>query len=190
MSKPTSYVGIDVAKSELVVALLDHDLEHFCVANGPEGHAKIVAECRRCKAAVIVLEATGGYERAIVAELAAAALPVVVVNPRQVRDFAGATGELAKTDAIDAAILARFGKAIQPEIRPLPDEKRGNCRRNSRSSPVDRHASGRGTSSSSGGLEVRRREHSSRTRRPGSADRGHRPRPRQDDPRNAGLARV
>jgi transposase len=123
MSEPTLYVGVDVAKSGLEVALLGTDLDRFSVANEPEGHARIVAECRRRNVAAIVLEATGGYERALVAELAAASLPVVVVNPRQVRDFARATGQLAKTDAIDAAILAQFGKAIQPEIRPLPDSK-------------------------------------------------------------------
>lgn len=71
----------------------------------------------------VVLEATGGYERAAVAALLAEGLPVVVANPRQVRDFAKATGKLAKTDAIDALVLARFAQVIQPEIRPLPDEK-------------------------------------------------------------------
>lgn len=69
----------------------------------------------------IVLESTGGYQRAVVAALAAAGLPVVVVNPRQVRDFARAVGILAKTDALDAAVLARFGARINPELRPLPD---------------------------------------------------------------------
>ena len=123
MSEPTFYVGVDVAKGQLEVALLGTDLECLSVANESEGHARIVAECRRRNVAAIVLEATGGYERALVAELAAAALPVVVVNPRQVRDFARATGQLAKTDAINAAILAQFAKAIQPEIRPLPDSK-------------------------------------------------------------------
>jgi transposase len=69
----------------------------------------------------IVLEASGGYEIAAAAELAAAGLPVAVVNPRQVRDFARATGRLAKTDAIDARVLAHFGELIQPQSRPLPD---------------------------------------------------------------------
>lgn len=67
-----------------------------------------------------MVESTGGYERSIVAELDAAGLPVVDVNPRQVRDFARATGRLAKTDAIDATVLARFGRAVEPEVRPLP----------------------------------------------------------------------
>jgi len=71
---------------------------------------------------VIVIEATGGYERSIVAELAAAGLPVVVINPRQVRDFARATGRLAKTDRIDALVLAKFGAAVEPPQRALPDQ--------------------------------------------------------------------
>ena len=69
----------------------------------------------------IVVEATGGLERALVGALGAGGLPVVVVNPRQVRDFARATGRLAKTDVIDAGLLARFGEALEPEVRPLPD---------------------------------------------------------------------
>jgi transposase len=123
MSEPALYVGVDVAKRGLEVALLGAELDRLSVANEPEGHARIVEECRGRNVVAIVLEATGGYERALVAELAAASLPVVVVNPRQVRDFARATGQLAKTDAIDAAVLAQFGKAIKPEIRPIPDEK-------------------------------------------------------------------
>lgn len=90
-------------------------------ANTPAGHAAIVAHLSAVDVRVIVIEATGGYERAIVAELAAAGLPVVVVNPRQVRDFARALGRLAKTDRIDAAVLADFGVAIQPPQRALPD---------------------------------------------------------------------
>ena len=123
MSEPMCFVGVDVAKGGLEVALLGAKLDRLRVANEPEGHAQIVDACRGRKVVAIVLEATGGYERALVAELAAASLPVVVVNPRQVRDFARATGQLAKTDAIDAAVLAQFAKAIKPEIRPIPDEK-------------------------------------------------------------------
>ncbi len=72
---------------------------------------------------LVLLEATGGFERAVVGALAAAGLPVAVVNPRQVRDFARATGRLAKTDRIDAGILARFAEAIRPACKPLPDEE-------------------------------------------------------------------
>lgn len=91
------------------------------VANNPAGHTALVKRLSAMDVRVIVVEATGGYERVIVAELAAARLPVVVVNPRQVRDFARALGRLAKTDQIDAAVLADFGQAIQPPQRPLAD---------------------------------------------------------------------
>jgi len=78
---------------------------------------------RLCQVApvAVVLEATGGYERAAVAALATAGVPVAVVNPRQVRDFAKATGRLAKTDALDATVLAHFAEAVRPQPRPLPD---------------------------------------------------------------------
>ena len=76
---------------------------------------------RHLAPALVVLEATGGYERAAVAAIAATQLPVVVVNPRQVRDFARATGQLAKTDRIDADILALFAERVRPTPRPLPD---------------------------------------------------------------------
>ncbi len=73
--------------------------------------------------ALVVLEASGGYERPVVAALAAAGLPVAVVNPRQARDFAKATGKLGKTDELDARALAHFGEAVRPEVRPVPDEQ-------------------------------------------------------------------
>jgi transposase len=113
-------VGIDVSKESLDVDFAP-SREPLRFTNAPADHAAIVTRLSSVKIRIIVLEATGGYERAIVAELAAAGLPVVVVNPRQVRDFARALGRLAKTDAIDAAVLADFGLAIQPPQRPLPD---------------------------------------------------------------------
>lgn len=113
-------VGIDVSKARLDVDFSD-DRGAFNTDNDPAGHARIVHALKDAGASRIVLEATGGYERVIVAELAAAGLPVVVVNPRQVRDFAKATGRLAKTDAIDAKVLALFAIAIQPPLRPLDD---------------------------------------------------------------------
>jgi transposase len=121
LSQQVISVGIDVSKEAL-------DVEFAPVrgpvrlANDPAGHTMLVRQLCKSKASigVVVIEATGGYERAVVAELAAANLPVVVVNPRQVRDFARAKGRLAKTDQIDAAILADFGLAIQPPQRPLP----------------------------------------------------------------------
>ena len=119
---PILAAGIDVSKARLDVDFSD-DRGAFSTDNDPAGHARIVQGLKDAGASRIVLEATGGFERAIVAELAAAGLPVVVVNPRQVRDFAKATGRLAKTDAIDAKVLALFGIAIQPPLRPLDDRQ-------------------------------------------------------------------
>ena len=113
-------IGIDVSKDRLDVATPDGTTQW---PNDPDGHQQLIKHFAKWPLEAIVLEATGGYERAVVAELAVAGLPVVVVNPRQVRDFARATGRLAKTDAIDAGILAQFGQAIRPEKRPLPSEK-------------------------------------------------------------------
>ena len=115
-------VGIDVSKNQLDVAF-DPPAVTLTLANDPQGHEALVEHLRTQAVQSIVIEATGGYERPVVGELIAANLPVVVINPRQVRDFARATGKLAKTDAIDAAVLAQFGRAVQPELRPLPDEK-------------------------------------------------------------------
>lgn len=115
------FVGIDVAKADLVVSLLPPG-ERFTVDNDERGVRTLVERLRTLTPTLIVLEATGGYELLGVAALAAAALPVVVVNPRQVRDFAKATGQLAKTDRIDADILARFADVVRPAVRPLVDE--------------------------------------------------------------------
>lgn len=118
------WVGIDVAKATLDVAVRPTD-ERWAVANDEAGIRTLVDQLRRVAPAQVVLEATGGYELAAVSALAAAHLPVVVVNPRQVRDFAKATGRLAKTDQLDAAVLARFAERVQPEARPLapPDQQ-------------------------------------------------------------------
>jgi len=113
-------IGIDVAKAELVVATRP-DGERWTVANDERGVRTLVERLRAAPPELIVLEATGGYELLCVAALAAAALPVVVVNPRQVRDFARATGQLAKTDRIDADILALFAERVRPAVRALPD---------------------------------------------------------------------
>jgi transposase len=115
------FVGIDVAKAELVVSVLPN-AERFTVANDERGVRTLVERLRSIGAQLIVLEATGGYELLAVAALVAAALPAIVVNPRQVRDFAKATGQLAKTDRIDADILARFADVVRPALRPMPDE--------------------------------------------------------------------
>lgn len=113
------FVGIDVAKVELVIAT-HPDGERWTVANDERGVHALVERLRPMTPTLIVLEATGGYELLGVAALAAAELPVVVVNPRQVRDFARATGQLAKTDRLDADILARFAEKVRPAVRPIP----------------------------------------------------------------------
>lgn len=114
-------VGIDVSKDWLDMHLLAGSVaERF--ENSSEGRSALVDRLKPLVVERIVVEATGGYERLLVAELAAAKLPVVVVNPRHVRDFAKALGRLAKTDRIDAEVLARFAEAVRPEFRPLPNE--------------------------------------------------------------------
>ena len=114
------FVGIDVAKAELVVTVLP-SADRFAAPNDELGVRALTVRLRALGPTLIVLEATGGYELLCVAGLAAAALPVVVVNPRQVRDFAKATGQLAKTDRIDADMLARFADVVRPAVRPLAD---------------------------------------------------------------------
>ena len=121
------FVGVDVAKAELVVGTLP-DPERWTVANDERGVGTLVERLWSASPELIVLEATGGYELLAVAGLAAAGLPVVVVNPRQLRDFARATGQLAKTDRLDADILARFADRVRPPVRPVA----GNCSRCSR----------------------------------------------------------
>jgi transposase len=121
VSAPTYFVGIDVAKATLDVAVRPTG-ETGQSANDPAALPALVARLRALPATLIVLEATGGYEHLVVAALAAAGLPVVVVNPRQVRDFGRAVGQLAKTDRIDAALLALFAERVQPAPRALPDE--------------------------------------------------------------------
>jgi transposase len=118
-------IGIDVAKARLDVAARPSG-DQWQVANTEEGIADLLAKLRPLAPALIVLEASGGWELAVVAALAEAKLPVAVVNPRQVHDFAkhpraGTRGQLAKTDQLDAQVLARFGEAVRPEPRPLPD---------------------------------------------------------------------
>jgi transposase len=120
MSAPQVFAGIDVAKAQLDIALRPAG-ERWAVTNDEPGIAALVIRLQAVSPALIVLEATGGYHRAVVAALAAAALPIVVVNPRQVRDFAKATGQLAKTDALDAGAVAHFAEAVRPTPRPLPD---------------------------------------------------------------------
>ena len=116
-----TFVGIDVGKDELVIALAPSG-EQWSTPNVASALAVLGERLTAVRPALIVLEATGGYETAAVATLGAAGLPVIVVNPRQVRDFARATGRLAKTDRVDAQVLALFAERIRPAVRPLPDE--------------------------------------------------------------------
>jgi len=114
------FVGIDIAKTELVVAVRPAGATRS-FANTPEGLKALVEWLGPLSPALVVLEATGGFSRAAVNALAMARVPVVAVNPRQVRDFARSVGLLAKTDAIDAQVIARFAEAVRPEERPLKD---------------------------------------------------------------------
>ena len=120
MSDVPCFVGIDVAKAQLDIALRPSG-ERWAMSNDASGVATLVERVQALHPTLIVLEATGGLERAVTSALATAGLPVVVVNPRQVRDFARATGQLAKTDALDARALAHFADVIRPTPRPLPD---------------------------------------------------------------------
>jgi len=120
MPAPACFVGIDVAKATLDVAVHPSG-EPWRTSNDEAAIGALVAQLRPLAPTLIVLEATGGFETATVAAVAAAGLPVVVANPRQVRDFARATGQLAKTDRLDAQILALFAERVRPEPRPLPD---------------------------------------------------------------------
>jgi transposase len=115
------FIGIDVSKARLDVAIRPSG-QTESVSNDTAGIEALVKRLSENRPALIVLEATGGVERSVTRALASAELPVVVVNPRQVRDFAKATGQLAKTDRIDAQVLARFAQAVRPALRPLPDE--------------------------------------------------------------------
>jgi len=122
MDRTATFVGIDVSKARLD-GHCRPDGSAFHEPNDEPGIAAVVDRLTALRPTLIVLEATGGLEAPLAAALAAAGLPVAVVNPRQVRDFARATGTLAKTDAPDAAVLAHFAEAIRPEARGLPDEQ-------------------------------------------------------------------
>ena len=120
MDQETTFVGIDVAKARVdVVTRPAGDV--WRVDYDEAGIASLVERLQSLNPVAVLLEATGGIEVPLVSALAAASLPVVVVNPRQVRDFAKATGRLAKTDALDARVLAQFAEAVRPAVRPLRD---------------------------------------------------------------------
>ena len=116
------FVGIDVSKDSLDVHILPSG-QAFAVARDGEGLAQLCERLLQLAPGLVVLEATGGFETVVASALAASQLPLAVVNPRQIRDFARSIGRLAKTDAIDAEVIARFAAAVQPEPRPVPDEE-------------------------------------------------------------------
>ena len=120
MAEAETYVGIDVAKANIDIAVRPTG-RVWRASYDAAGIEELVSQLENLTPATVFLEATGGLELPLVAALAAVALPVVVVNPRQVRDFAKATGRLAKTDALDAQVLAHFAEAVRPPVRPLRD---------------------------------------------------------------------
>ena len=120
MSQEPTYVGIDVSKERMDVAVRPTG-RNWSVSYDEAGVDDLVAQLKDLKPAGVITESTGGLELALVAALAAATLPVAVVNPRQVRDFARSTGRLAKTDRLDAQVLAHFGEAVRLPMRPLRD---------------------------------------------------------------------
>jgi transposase len=120
VNSPGPIVGIDVSKAKLDISIDEE--KPFVIDRTAEGMSQLVAKLAPLRPTLVVMEATGGLEAMVAAALVAAKIPVVVVNPRRVRDFARAEGVLAKTDAIDARILARFGRKMKPEVPPLPEE--------------------------------------------------------------------
>ena len=129
MTQESHFVGIDVSQDRLDVAICPtmerseqgETTEEWSVSNDDSGIDQLVDRMLEVQPARIVLEATGGMEVPVSGALEVAGLPVAVVNPRQARDFAKSTGKLAKTDAIDAKVLAEFGRALRPALRPLAD---------------------------------------------------------------------
>ena len=120
MTQENSFIGIDVAKARLDIAIRPTG-QQWQVDYTEEGVQELAGQISKLHPTLVLLEASGGLEVPVVAALAVADLPVVVINPRQARDFARATGKLAKTDALDALVLAHFAEAIRPIPRPLPD---------------------------------------------------------------------
>ena len=122
MERSAVFVGVDVSKAHLEVTLGGSE-EVTRTPNSELGFGALVQSLRDLPPTLVVMEATGGFEVPAAAALAAAGIPVVIANPRQVRDFAKATGQLAKTDEIDARALALFAERVRPQARPLPDDQ-------------------------------------------------------------------
>jgi transposase len=122
MTQTEVFVGIDVSKARLDVAVLPSEVA-WSTTNDDDGIAGLVAKLLELAPSLVLLEATGGLERRVLARLAGAGLPAMAINPRNVRDFAKSLGKLAKTDRIDAIVLARFAQAVRPPLRPVLDEQ-------------------------------------------------------------------
>ena len=120
MEQEPKFVGIDVSKAQVDIAVRPSG-QTWVVSYDDSGIEEVVSQMVDLDPALVLLESTGGLEVSLVAALAAAALPAVVVNPRQVRDYAPATGTLDKTDTLDASILTHFADAVRPSVRPLKD---------------------------------------------------------------------
>lgn len=122
MTEIEVFVGIDVSKARLDVAVLPGD-KTWSTTNDDDGIPELVAKLLELAPSLVLLEATGGLERRVLAKLVGAGLPAMAINPRNVRDFARSLGKLAKTDRIDAIVLARFAQAVRPALRPVADEQ-------------------------------------------------------------------
>ena len=122
MTETETYVGIDVSKARLDVAIVPGE-QTWSVANDDGGITELVDKLKGLTPKLVLLEATGGLERRVLARLVGGGLPAMAINPRNVRDFARSLGKLAKTDRIDAIVLGRFAQAIRPELRPIADEQ-------------------------------------------------------------------
>jgi len=116
------FVGIDVSKNRLDIAIWGRK-EYWQIKNEDRGFIELIGKMREIQPTLIVLEATGGLELPLVAEITLAGLPIAVVNPKRIRDFARSAGQLAKTDKLDARIIAHFAQAVRPEIRHLRSEE-------------------------------------------------------------------
>lgn len=122
MTETETYVGIDVSKARLDVAIVPGE-QTWSVANDDGGITELVEKLKGLTPKLVLLEATGGLERRVLARLVGGGLPAMAINPRNVRDFAKSLGKLAKTDRIDAIVLGRFAQAVRPELRPIADEQ-------------------------------------------------------------------
>ena len=122
MSQEPNFVGIDVAKVGMDLAVCPSD-DIWAISNDESGIRQLVSRLKTVEPDIVLLEAFGGLELPLMAALAIEELPVVVVNPRLVRDFARATGKLAKTDTLDTGVLAHLDEAVRPPVRPLQDSE-------------------------------------------------------------------